>query len=75
MEFTLIIRTRPDDTQRWQQVHRFGETASVRPKSQYVLLNTLFVLAIPAAGSIVAAVEKTGLSLFMCRSFALDLDK
>ena len=49
--------------------------ASVRAKSQYVLLNTLFVLAILAAGSIVAAVEKTGLSLFMCRSLALDLGK
>jgi hypothetical protein len=39
--------------------------ASVRPKSQYVLLKTLLLLAILAAGSIAAAVEKTGLSLMI----------
>ena len=74
MEFTLIIRTRPDDTQRWQQVQRFGETASRMGHSIrqfFFQAEGVLTATLPEAhDGWVSLSEHTGAELLLCSQAA-----
>ena len=74
MEFSLIIRTRPDDAQRWQQAQRFAKAAikmghSIR--QCFFQGEGVLTAALPQAHTgWVTLAEQTGTELLLCSQAA-----